>query len=73
MSFYNLQIKDISKSHNQTISVCDALVNQYKKGPNTKLVIDFSNCDFIYPDYAILLLCAVKYIEHLGYKVYIFW
>lgn len=69
MSSYNLQIKDIAKSHNQTISICDALIKQYQNEPDTKLIIDFSDCDFIYPDYAILLLCTIKYLEHLGYKV----
>lgn len=69
MEIYTLLIKDIAKSHNQTISVCNALVNQYKSEPNTKLIIDFSDCDFIYPDYVILLLCSIKYIESLGIKV----
>lgn len=69
MEIYSLLIKDIAKSHNQTISVCNALVNQYKSVPGTKLIIDFSDCDFIYPDYAILLLCSIKYIESLGIKV----
>lgn len=69
MQTYNLLIKDIAKSHTQTISVCNALVNHYKSNPDTKLIIDFSDCDFIYPDYAILLLCTIKYIESLGIKV----
>lgn len=69
MLTYILYIKDIAKSHNQTISVCNDLVNQYKSEPDTKLIIDFSDCDFIYPDYAILLLCSIKYIENLGVKV----
>ena len=69
MSSYTISIKDIAKSHTETISVCDALVRQYQEQPNTTLVIDFSDCDFIYPDYAILLLCTIKYIEHLGHKV----
>ncbi|OOV19771.1 sensor histidine kinase [Flavobacterium sp. LM4] len=69
MSSYKLQIKDIAKSHNQTIAVCDALIKQYQSEPETKLIIDFSDCDFIYPDYAILLLCTIKYLEHLGHKV----
>jgi anti-sigma regulatory factor (Ser/Thr protein kinase) len=70
MSSYKLKIQDIAKSHNQTIAVCDALVKQYQNEPETKLIIDFSDCDFIYPDYAILLLCTIKYIEHLGHKVH---
>ena len=69
MQTYTLLIKDIAKSHTQTIAVCNSLVNQYKSEPKTKLIIDFSDCDFIYPDYAILLLCSIKYIENLGVKV----
>lgn len=69
MSKHILYIKDIAKSHNKTIAVCKALVDQYKAEPETEIVIDFSDCDFIYPDYAILLLCSIKYIEHLGIEV----
>jgi anti-sigma regulatory factor (Ser/Thr protein kinase) len=69
MSSYTILIKDIAKSHTQTIEVCDSLVKQYENEPNTTLIIDFSDCDFIYPDYAILLLCTIKYLEHIGNKV----
>lgn len=69
MEIYTLHIKDIAKSHNDTLKQCDLLVNQFKKTPSTKLIIDFSDCDFIYPDYALLLLCSIKYIENLGIKV----
>lgn len=69
MQTYTLRIKDIAKSHNETLEVCNALVNHYKKEPKSSLIIDFSDCDFIYPDYAILLLCSIKYIESLGIKV----
>jgi anti-sigma regulatory factor (Ser/Thr protein kinase) len=44
-------------------------VNQYTNFPDTELIIDFSDCNFIYPDYALLFLCTIKYIEHLGHKV----
>lgn len=69
MPTHHIHIKDIAKSHNKTIAVCKALVDQYKAQPETEIVIDFSDCDFIYPDYAILLLCSIKYIEHLGIVV----
>jgi anti-sigma regulatory factor (Ser/Thr protein kinase) len=69
MENYTLHINDIAKSHHQTITVCNLLIKQYKKEANTHLIIDFSDCDFIYPDYAILLLCTIKYIEYLGYTV----
>lgn len=69
MTQYKVFIKDISKSHNETIAVCNKLVEQYKNQPDTKLIIDFSDCEFIYPDYALLFLCSIKYIEYLGYNV----
>lgn len=69
MKEYTLYIKDISKSHNKTITVCNLLIKQYKTDPKINLIIDFSDCEFIYPDYAILLLCTIKYIEHLGHVV----
>lgn len=69
METYILYIKDIAKSHNETLRQCDLFVKQFKNNPSTKLIIDFSDCDFIYPDYALLLLCSIKYIEHLGIKV----
>lgn len=69
MPNYTLFIKDIAKSHNKTIAVCKNLVNQYKSQPTTKLILDFTDCTFIYPDYAILLLCTIKYIEQCGIEV----
>jgi anti-sigma regulatory factor (Ser/Thr protein kinase) len=69
MPDYIVKIKDIAESHNQTIEVCNNLVKEFLEHPKTKIQIDFSDCDFIYPDYAILLLCSIKYIEHLGIKV----
>jgi anti-sigma regulatory factor (Ser/Thr protein kinase) len=70
MTKYTVHIKDIAKSHNQTISVCNSLVHRYKEIPETELIIDFTDCEFIYPDYAILFLCTIKYIEFLGYNVF---
>jgi anti-sigma regulatory factor (Ser/Thr protein kinase) len=69
MNSFTILINQIAKSHNQTILICDSLVKYYEENPDTTLIIDFSDCEFIYPDYAILLLCTIKYIEHLGYTV----
>lgn len=66
---YTIHIKDIAKSHNQTLFICNNLINQFIVEPNTRLLIDFEDCDFIYPDYAILLHCSIKYIENQGIKV----
>lgn len=69
MNEYILSITDFSKSHEKTITACNLLVKQYQKNHNTSILIDFSDCNFIYPDYAVLLLCTLKYIEHLGCKI----
>lgn len=60
--------KDLS-SQNKTIAICDAIVIQYEKYPETELIIDFDNCEFIYPDYALLFICTIKYLERIGCKV----
>lgn len=64
-----IRIRELAKSHGQALKVCSDLVNQYKIVPTTEVSIDFTNCNFIYPDYALLLLCTVKYLESLGYVV----
>lgn len=56
-------------SQNKTIAICDAIVKQYEKYPETELIIDFDNCEFIYPDYALLFICTIKYLERIGCKV----
>jgi len=61
-------VKDFS-SQNETISICDSIVRQYKNHPETELIIDFDGCEFIYPDYAVLFICTIKYLERIGYKV----
>jgi len=65
---YNIMFKDLS-SQNKTIAICDAIVIQYEKYPETELIIDFDNCEFIYPDYALLFICTIKYLERIGCKV----
>ena len=46
------------------------MVTQFQNEPETKLIIDFSNCDFLYPDYALIVLCAIKFIESKGIEVH---
>ncbi|OJX52733.1 MAG: hypothetical protein BGO88_12985 [Flavobacterium sp. 38-13] len=66
---YTINIGEIFTSQNASISSCKLLVDQYKKFPETKLIIDFNQCDFIYPDYIVLLLCTIKYLESIGFIV----
>ncbi|MFY8187541.1 MAG: ATP-binding protein [Flavobacterium sp.] len=70
MHKYVVFIKELAKSHIQTLEICNDLVSRYKNVPETELIIDFTDCDFIYPDYVILFLCCIKYIESLGYNVF---
>jgi anti-sigma regulatory factor (Ser/Thr protein kinase) len=70
MLTFTIHIKDLAKSHDQTLKLCNGLVKRYEEFPNTELIIDFSDCEFIYPDYAILFLCSIKYIESMGKNVF---
>ncbi|NJM78826.1 MAG: sensor histidine kinase [Flavobacterium sp.] len=67
---YILKVEYIAISHENTLEVCNDLINFYIKNPKTNLIIDFSNCNFLYPDYALLLLCSIKYIENKGIEVH---
>jgi hypothetical protein len=70
MNEYNLKMEYLAISHENTLEACHSLVNFYLERPNTNLIIDFSNCNFLYPDYALLLLCSIKYIESKGHEVH---
>lgn len=65
---YQLLVRDLI-SQNQTITLCDEIVQAYQEDSNTQIRLDFTGCDFIYADYAILFLCTIKYLERLGFKV----
>jgi anti-sigma regulatory factor (Ser/Thr protein kinase) len=69
MSDYILKVRELTASHEKTLEACHNLITQFKKEPESYLIIDFENCDFLYPDYALLLLCSIKYIESKGIKV----
>lgn len=66
---YIIDIKKISNSHETIIQSCYNLIGYYHKNPDAKIIIDFRNIDFMYPDYSILLLCAIKHLDKLGIKV----
>lgn len=70
MPEFLLDINHISQSHENVLEECQKMVCQFQEYPNTILTIDFSNCDFLYPDYALILLCAIKYIESKGTEVH---
>jgi anti-sigma regulatory factor (Ser/Thr protein kinase) len=59
---YKVSIKDICTSQNTILNTCNELVNHYKSN-KSKLILDFNDCNFLYPDYALLLLCTLKYID----------
>jgi anti-sigma regulatory factor (Ser/Thr protein kinase) len=70
MKNFALDINYISQSHENVIEECAKMVTQFENEPETKLTIDFSNCDFLYPDYALIVLCAIKFIESEGIEVH---
>ena len=63
---YKLNINKITKSHESVLKTCNDLVSFFKKNDNAEIELDFSDCIFIYPDYSLLLLCVLKYIESIG-------
>lgn len=65
-----LNINHLSQSHENVLEECQKLVCQFQEYPDTTLIIDFSDCDFLYPDYALILLCAIKFIESQGIEVH---
>jgi len=70
MNNFTLNIEYISQSHENVIEECHKMVCEFQKEPKTKLIIDFTNCEFLYPDYALILLCAIKFIESKGIEVH---
>ena len=70
MKSFTLNINYISQSHENVIEECSKMVKEFEIDPETNLILDFSNCDFLYPDYALIVLCAIKYIESNGIEVH---
>ncbi len=70
MKSFTLNINYISQSHENVIEECSKMVKEFEIDPETNLILDFSNCDFLYPDYALIVLCAIKYIESKGIEVH---
>src|SRR5690554_2244390 len=58
------------KTQIKTIEICEDLVNAYNQNNETKVIIDFAGCDFIYPDYVLILVCAIKYLENIGFNIH---
>jgi anti-sigma regulatory factor (Ser/Thr protein kinase) len=63
---YYLNFYSITKSHEDVLRSCGKFKNYFINNPNAKVLLDFTNCNFIYPDYALLFLCTVKSIEETG-------
>lgn len=61
--FYELKIDNNDNSHECVLHKCNELIDFYHKNPNAKIIFNIKGLSFIYPDYAILLLCAFKYLE----------
>ena len=67
---YHINIEEITKSHETVLNACDNVIQYYLKKPKIKIILDFSSCNFIYPDYSLLLLCAFKFLESQKIKVF---
>lgn len=66
---YTIKIDNISKSQKTVLECCNEIIYQFEKHPQTEIILDFLNCNFIYPDYAILILSTLKYLETKGFLI----
>ncbi|MBO0355880.1 hypothetical protein [Flagellimonas aurea] len=69
MDDFVLRIDNDLSSHEAVLERCTAMVEYFKSNPGAKILIDFRGLNFIYPDYSLLVLCAMKYLESLGITV----
>ena len=66
---YYLNFNSITSSHENVLDACNDFKEHFIKHPSTKVVLDFVDCKFIYPDYALLFLCTIKHLENLKIKI----
>lgn len=69
MDEFGLRIDNDLSSHETVLERCTAMVDYFKANPEAKILIDFRGLNFIYPDYSLLVLCAMKYLESIGITV----
>ncbi len=67
---YYIDFNKASQSHESILDCCNHMIAYYSEYPKTPIVLNFSKCNFIYPDYALLFMCAFKYLESLGIEVH---
>jgi len=69
MSVFTLIIDNELSCHEDVLDRCNTMVNHFKENPKSKILIDFKDLKFIYPDYSLLVLCSLKYLESIGIVV----
>ncbi len=69
MNDFVFTINDSVSCHEDVLSHCNKMVQHFEKYPKSKLILDCSLVNFIYPDYALLILCSIKYLESLGINI----
>jgi len=66
---YQINFKDV-KSHESILGYCSHMISHYKNYPKTPIILNFLECNFIYPDYALLFMCAFKHLENCGIEIH---
>lgn len=66
---YYLNFNSMSSSHNDVLDACNDFKKYFIKNPKSKVELDFTECSFIYPDYALLFLCTIKHLENLKINI----
>ncbi len=63
---YPLELNDDLNRHEVVLRVCSNMVEHFMANPKDQIEILVTRLNFIYPDYALMLLCAFKYLEAQG-------
>lgn len=69
MGEFIFRIGDSISNHEDILKRCNEMVEHFKKSSDSTILMDLSNLNFIYPDYALLILCSIKYLEEIGINV----
>ena len=69
MADFVFKIGDSISNHEDVLKRCDDMVKHFIANPHSNIVMDFRRLNFIYPDYALMILCSLKYLENIGINV----
>ncbi len=64
-----INVSRFCNSHEDILRICNKITEFLKEDDENIIYIDFEHCNFIYPDYALLILCSIKCLKSVGINV----